>query len=95
MIAIARVNLLSVPGVCGHALVIPSSEYPVTLASILKEGASRPEDWATYVHKRDFTPTLIHQGFLRETSLPRPLLAQIVYAMDESLFRAYGFEPPE
>jgi hypothetical protein len=57
-------------------------------ASVLAPGSvSDPEDRDNPQHDRDFLPTLVQQGFLIQDSLDE-------YTMDESLFRAYGFEPP-
>jgi hypothetical protein len=46
-----------------------------------------PEHRADPWHNKDFIPLLIQQEFL----IP---LGPSQYHMDESLFRAYGFEPP-
>jgi len=45
------------------------------------------EDRQNFLHERDFIPTLIQQGFL----IP---VRHNEFMIDESLFRAYGFEPP-
>jgi hypothetical protein len=57
-------------------------------ASQLVPGAQPDiEDRPNFEHYRDFTPTLIQQGLLIPVTRDELM-------MDESLFRAYGFEPP-
>ena len=57
-------------------------------ASRLHHGAvPDAEDVPNFEHDRDFIPTLVQQGLL----IP---VRHNEYMMDESLFRAYGLEPP-
>jgi hypothetical protein len=57
-------------------------------ASQLHRGAAPdPEDVPNFEHDRDFIPTLVQQSLL----IP---VRHNEYMMDESLFRAYGLEPP-
>ncbi len=51
-------------------------------------GAAVPDDAkAMLEHDRDFTPLLLRQGFLHQESRDK-------FTIDDSLFHAYGFEPP-
>jgi hypothetical protein len=70
--------------------------FPLSVTSVVREGASVDKDKKpVFVHRRDFIPTLIHQGLLEATSQRGPEAFPTVYRMDESLFRAYGLEPPK